>query len=641
MARQQGSQPSHVDTEGRLAEAILSASSGLHWVLDRERRCRYVSPYAASLFQLDPTAVLGRPCRELGLPAELMGAFEKDLCGVFQGSGTVTGEIALAVCDERRHFEYILTPLETAEDRVGLVIANAWDVTERVRLEESLHRSEHFFRGLMACAPDAILLVDAAGTITLANEQAETLFGFAQSDLIGMRVETLLPAPLRAEHVGLREAYQARPVTRPMGAGCELYARRNNGVEVPVEISLSSLETPDGEFTISIIRDVTERKRDAEQFQAVLEAAPDCIMVVDAGGVITLANGRSERLFGYSRSELIGMPVEQLIPRRYRARHVKLRIHYQKQPETRPMGLDRELYGQRKDGSEFPVGIGLSPLQTPEGVVTVIIIQDITVRIATAKQIRKLNRTLRRKVTELAAVNKELEAFSYSVSHDLRAPLRGLDGFSQALLEDYAGQLDETGQSYLERIRAASQRMARLIDDLLRLSRITRAEMTIETVDLTGIASEIVKECQKREPHRQVAVHIAPDLTVEGDRRLLRVALENLLSNAWKFTAQAPRAEIELGIDTVSQTVPVYYVRDNGAGFDMAYAERLFGPFQRLHSMQEFEGNGIGLATVHRIIQRHGGCIWADAEPQRGTTFYFRLAAPDSLSKNRLTQGES
>ena len=383
MGRQQGSQLSHVDAEERLAEAIVSASSEVHWVFDRQRRCRYISPYAASLFQLDPAAMLGRSWRELGLPAELGAPFEEDLRRVLHGNTHITGEMVLPVCGERRQFEYILTPLETGEARVGLVMANA---------------------------------------------------------------------------------------------------------------------------------------------------------------------------------------------------------------------------------------------------------RDVTARFATLNQVRKLNRTLSRKVMELACVNEELEAFSYSVSHDLRAPLRGLDGFSQALLEDYGEQLDDTGRDYLERIRAASQRMAQLIDDLLGLSRITRAEMTVETVDLTGMAGEILKEHQKRAPHRQVAVRIAADLTVQGDRRLLRLALENLLSNAWKFTAQAPRAEIELGVDTARQTVPVYYVRDNGAGFNMAHAERLFGPFQRLHSMQEFAGRGIGLATVRRIIQRHGGYIWADAKPQRGATFYFRLAEPDSLA---------
>lgn len=626
MGQQQGRQPPHViDADGRLAEAIPSASSEVLWILDRESRYRYVNPRGAILFQLEPAAMVGRSWRELGLSDELMAPFEANLRRVFHENNTVTGVMAIPTCGERRHFEYILTPLEATEARSGLVIANAWDVTDRACIQESLRHSEQLFRRLMESAPNAILLVDVAGTITLANKRAEMLFGFEQSDLIGLHIEILLSK-------GYREAYQASP----MGTGHELYARHKDGTEFPVEISLSLLETADELLIISIIRDVSEHKRNTELFQALLEAAPDAILKVDTAGVITLANGQAERLFNYSRSELIGMPVERLMPQRYRARHVKQRRRYQENPEIRPMGIGRELYGQRKDGTKFPVEISLSPLHTPDGLVTVVIARDVTARIATTQQIRELNRTLRRKVTELAAVNQELEAFSYSVSHDLRAPLRGLDGFSQALLEDYAEQLDGTAQDYLKRIRAASQRMAQLIDDLLRLSRITRTEMTIETVDLSAIASDILKECQKRAPHRQVAVRIAPGLIAAGDGRLLRVCLENLLDNAWKFTAEIPQAEIEVGADIAAQATPVYYVRDNGAGFDMAYAERLFGPFQRLHSVQEFDGNGIGLATAQRVIQRHGGRIWADAEPQRGATFYFRLGDLDSLAKPHI-----
>ncbi|MCO6442163.1 MAG: PAS domain S-box protein [Nitrococcus mobilis] len=634
-AQQPASEPPRIGAgvEGYLTEAILSASREILCVFDRESRYRYVSPHAAGLLQLDPAAMVGRSWRELGLPAEFMVPFEENLHRVFRGSSTLTAEMSFPVRGERRHFEYILTPLKTTDAGVELVIANAWDVTERALMEKFLHRSEQLLRGLLDAAPNAILLTDATGTITLANEQAEILFGFPHDELVGMHIEMLMPERFRSRHMGYRKAYQASPVTRPMGAGRELYARRKDGAEFPVEISLSPLETATGPLTISIVRDITERKHNTGLFQTLLESAPDAIMIVDAAGVITLANGQAEQLFGYSRAELINMPVERLMPQRYRARHVKQRNRYQEQPETRPMGIGRELFGQRKNGEEFPVEISLSPLLTPAGPLTIVIARDVTARIATTNKIRKLNRTLERKVAQLSVVNQELEAFCYSVSHDLRAPLRGLDGFSQALLEDYAAELDETGQDYLGRIRAASQRMAQLIDDLLRLSRITRAEMILDTVDLTAIAGEILAERRAQAPHRQVTTRIAPCLSVEGDRRLLRVALENLLGNAWKFTAEQPQAEIELGIDAADQATPIYYVRDNGAGFDMAYAGRLFGPFQRLHSSQEFEGHGVGLATVQRIIQRHGGRIWADAEPQRGATFYFTLADPDFHSE--------
>ncbi|HZG62880.1 MAG TPA: CHASE domain-containing protein [Rubrobacteraceae bacterium] len=229
---------------------------------------------------------------------------------------------------------------------------------------------------------------------------------------------------------------------------------------------------------------------------------------------------------------------------------------------------------------------------------------------------------------ELEVTNRELEAFSYSVSHDLRAPLRSIDGFSQILLEDYADELDEEGKDYLGRVRAASQRMGRLIDDLLGLSRVTRGTMRRERVSLSALAEEVARELEEANPERRIQFSAQGGLEVWGDPRLLRVALENLIGNAWKFTEKQPEARVEFGhSEKLSYTsrVPVYYVRDNGAGFDMAYAGKLFGAFQRLHDANDFEGTGIGLATVQRVVRRHGGHIWAEGEVGRGATFYCTI----------------
>jgi signal transduction histidine kinase len=228
------------------------------------------------------------------------------------------------------------------------------------------------------------------------------------------------------------------------------------------------------------------------------------------------------------------------------------------------------------------------------------------------------------RTTELTAVNKELESFSYSVSHDLRAPLRSIDGFSQALLEDYSDKLDEKGKDYLHRARTAAQRMSQLIDDLLSLSRVTRSEMRHETVDLSTLARKVTTELQKTQPGRHVEFVITEGLTVNGDTALLRVALENMLGNAWKFTGKQPKARIEFGV-THHEGKPTYYVRDDGVGFDMTYVGKLFAPFQRLHSNDEFPGTGIGLATVQRIILRHGGKVWAEGTVGKEATFYFTL----------------
>lgn len=232
-----------------------------------------------------------------------------------------------------------------------------------------------------------------------------------------------------------------------------------------------------------------------------------------------------------------------------------------------------------------------------------------------------------RKMTQeqLVAANQELEAFTYSVAHDLRAPLRSIDGFSQALLEDYGDKFDAQGQDNLRRVRAAAQRMAELIEGLLTLSRVTRTEMRREKVDLTALAQGVVEELQRSDPHRPLEVAIADGLAAQGDARLLRGVLQNLLGNAWKFTSRKPEARIEFGWSGHTPGSGAFFVRDNGDGFDMAYADKLFAPFQRLHRQSEFPGTGIGLATVQRIVLRHGGRVWAEGTVGRGAAFYFTL----------------
>lgn len=236
----------------------------------------------------------------------------------------------------------------------------------------------------------------------------------------------------------------------------------------------------------------------------------------------------------------------------------------------------------------------------------------------------KTEEALRKAKAELEGANKELEAFSYSVSHDLRAPLRSMDGFSHALLEDHGDKLDAEGKDYLQRVRAASQKMAQLIDDLLKLSRVTRGEFERREVDMSELAQTVAVELQESAPERRVTLDIAPGVTAEGDARLIRIVLENLLGNAWKFTAKHDHSTIEFGVAN-HDGEPAYFVRDDGAGFDMAYADKLFQPFQRLHSGAEFGGTGIGLATVARIVQRHGGRVWAESGVEQGTTVYFTL----------------
>ena len=288
-----------------------------------------------------------------------------------------------------------------------------------------------------------------------------------------------------------------------------------------------------------------------------------------------------------------------------------------------------EWYHQRKNGEIFPVAVTLTVIGFEENLPLFHVIwQDISDRKLAEDELIKYHQHLEELVedrtNELTLVNKELEAFSYSVSHDLRAPLRSIDGFSEALLEDYADNLDEEGRHYLQRIRASAQHMGELIDALLGLSRVTRREVKKQTVDLTELAEEVLKDLQHSEPQRKVDCSIQTGLQAKGDKQLLLIVLANLLGNAWKYSSKQPEARIEFG-SKIENGETVYFVEDNGAGFNMEFANKLFAPFQRMHRPDEFPGSGVGLATVSRIIKKHGGRIWAESAPGKGATFYFSL----------------
>lgn len=367
------------------------------------------------------------------------------------------------------------------------------------------------------------------------------------------------------------------------------------------------------------------RLRESEaKLRDLLESAPDGVVIINSAGHIELVNAQVERLFGYPRHELIGQPIEMLVPQELRSAHQAHRAGYVGAARTRQMGPGLDLRGVRKDGSEFPISVSLSPTRTDKGITVFCDIRDMTAQRKTEQKIQELNRRLLQDNAELESLNWELEAFSYSVSHDLRAPLRAIDGFSQALLDDAGDKLDNGSRSHLDRVRNAARRMELLIADLLKLASVSRLDLNKDVVDLTNLAGEIARDLAVSDPGRSAQIEVAPGLRASADPRLLRIALENLLSNAWKFTVERSPAAISVGQE-MTGAGPAFFVRDNGVGFDMAQAARLFRPFQRLHNGQQFPGTGIGLATAQRVIHRHGGEIWARSQSGDGATFFFTL----------------
>ncbi len=378
------------------------------------------------------------------------------------------------------------------------------------------------------------------------------------------------------------------------------------------------------QLTLDLEDRVAQRTESEERFRNLAETASDAIISADASCKIIYFNPAAERIFSYSSTEIIGKPLTLLMPERYHDPHRQGLHRFLRTGEARVIGKTVELAARRKNGSEFPIELSLSTWKTREGSFFTALLSDITERKRAEESLERHRSELAYSNAELAAANRELEAFSSSVSHDLRSPLRSIDGFSQVLLEDYAEHLDDKGKNHLSRMRAATQRMAQLIDDLLNLSRVTRTEMHREKMDLSAVARSITAELESTQPGRQVKFVIEEGLETTADPHLLRIVLDNLLGNAWKFTSKRASACIEFA-KTQCDGATAFFVRDNGAGYDPAYAKRLFGAFQRLHAISEFPGTGIGLATVQRIVQRHGGRVWAEGAVERGATFYFTL----------------
>lgn len=378
-------------------------------------------------------------------------------------------------------------------------------------------------------------------------------------------------------------------------------------------------------FGAGAVHALQRRRLAEEKLDRLLGSMPDALVIVNADGKIAGTNAQVAKLFGYSEKEIHGESMALLVPERFRQTQRQYYTAYFSQRGGRNLVTTMECCGLHKDGREFPIEISTKPLAGEKDLVVTSAIRDITERKQAEEEISQLNKQLEHRALELENANKELEAFGYSVSHDLRSPLQNIDSFSLILMEDYANRLDPEGLDYVQRLRGSCQHMQEIIDALLALSNMMRNELLVDHFDFSALANAVAADFKQKNPDRLVDWVIADGLTAEGDPQLLRVALENLFGNAWKFTANRSRARIEFGALPQSNGIRTYFVRDDGAGFDMARAGNLFTPFKRLHDQSEFRGTGIGLATVQRVVHRHKGKIWAEGAVDRGATFCFTL----------------
>jgi PAS domain S-box-containing protein len=467
-------------------------------------------------------------------------------------------------------------------------------------------------------APTAMLLVDGKGAILLTNERLDRVFGYEAGELWGRPVEVLTPPDVRDRHAELRDAFFEYPVTRQMGAARDLYGVSKDGRRIPVEIGLTTFDVDDKRLVLAFVLDLTERKKQEEKFRLVVDAAPNGILMVDVHGRIALVNGQVCAMFGYTQQELIEQPVEMLLPDRFRHKHQVYRGSFIQAPESRTMGAGRELFAKRKDGSEFPIEIGLTPVEVHDGRFIVSTLIDITER-------KRAEEELRLKNVQLSRLNDELTNFAYSVSHDLKAPLTAIEGLTRVGLEDLDANEVAEAKSNFKRIGAEAQKLKRLIEDVLALARSdTDQEERIPTRG-SRLVGEVIESFRPLSESEGVEMRteLPEDFVFSTQPTRLRLIVENLISNAIRY-ADPEKTErfVEASLADLG-TEAELRVRDNGVGIPAECHAQVFGMFRRFHP-QRAEGSGLGLALVKKEVSRLGGVIDFESSPA-GTIFRVRL----------------